>query len=151
MIPGMICDPKVIGIFMLVPNKQVAVFFGFFCFKHLSLILFPHFAKFDVTLIQVFFKKHLDLMSYSIIFPDFVNIFINITWENAISFLAFFQAILKTLTLQKNLCYLLQLKRSLKMMKNSFYFPLKAFFLLKIFKFLSWLFGHVEKTARLER
>ena len=32
-----------------------------------------------------------------------------------------------------------------KMMKNAFYFTLKAFFILKIFKFLSWLFGHVEK------
>ena len=36
-------------------------------------------------------------------------------------------------------------------MKNAFYLILKALFVLKIFKFLSWLFGHVEKTARLER
>ena len=40
---------------------------------------------------------------------------------------------------------------SLKLMKNAFYFILKAFFLLKISKFLSWIFGHVEKTAWLER
>ena len=33
----------------------------------------------------------------------------------------------------------------LKMMKNDFYFTSKAFFVLKIFKFLSWLFGHVAK------
>ena len=39
----------------------------------------------------------------------------------------------------------------LKMMKNAFYFTLKALFVLRIFKFLSWLFGHVEKTAQLER
>ena len=39
----------------------------------------------------------------------------------------------------------------LKMLKNAFYFTLKALFVLKIFKFLSWLFGHVEKTAWLER
>ena len=38
-----------------------------------------------------------------------------------------------------------------KIMKNAFYFILKALFVLKIFKFLSWLFGHVEKTAWLER
>ena len=38
-----------------------------------------------------------------------------------------------------------------KMMKNAFYFILKALFVLKIFKFLSWLFGHVEKRAWLER
>ena len=35
--------------------------------------------------------------------------------------------------------------------KNAFYFVVKALFVLKIFKFLSWLFGHVEKTAWLER
>ena len=39
----------------------------------------------------------------------------------------------------------------LKMMKNAFYFTLKAIFVLKIFRFLSWLFGHVEKAGRLER
>ena len=30
-------------------------------------------------------------------------------------------------------------------MKNAFYFTSKALFVLKIFKFLSWLFGHVAK------
>ena len=33
----------------------------------------------------------------------------------------------------------------LKMMKNAFYFTSKALFVLKIFKCLSWLFGHVSK------
>ena len=33
----------------------------------------------------------------------------------------------------------------LKMMKNDFYFTSKALFVLKIFKFLSWLFRHVVK------
>ena len=33
----------------------------------------------------------------------------------------------------------------LKMMKNAFYFMLKALFVLKIFTFLAWLFGHVGK------
>ena len=37
-----------------------------------------------------------------------------------------------------------------KIMKNAFYFILKALFVLKIFKFLSWDFGHVEKTVWLE-
>ena len=32
------------------------------------------------------------------------------------------------------------------MKKNAFHFILKAIFILKIFKFLSWLFGHVEKN-----
>ena len=35
-------------------------------------------------------------------------------------------------------------------MKNVFHFILKALFVLKIFKFLSWLFGHAEKTTWLE-
>ena len=39
----------------------------------------------------------------------------------------------------------------LKIMKNAFYFMLKALFVLKVFKFLSWHFGHVGKTAWLER
>ena len=34
-----------------------------------------------------------------------------------------------------------------KMMKIAFYFILKALFVLKIFRFLSLPFGHVEKTA----
>ena len=38
----------------------------------------------------------------------------------------------------------------LKMMKNAFYFILKALFVFKIFKFLSWHFGLVEKTIWLE-
>ena len=35
----------------------------------------------------------------------------------------------------------------LKMMKNAFYFTLKALFVFKIFKFLSWscLFGYITK------
>ena len=32
-------------------------------------------------------------------------------------------------------------------MKYAFYFTLKALFVLKIFKFLSWVFVHVEKTV----
>ena len=31
------------------------------------------------------------------------------------------------------------------MMKNTFYVTLKALFVLQIFKFLYWLFGHVAK------
>ena len=39
------------------------------------------------------------------------------------------------------------LKALLKWWKVLFYFIVKALFVLKVFKFLSWLFGHVEKTA----
>ena len=38
----------------------------------------------------------------------------------------------------------------LKMTENAFYFTIKAFFVLKVFKYLSWLFGHVEKMDWLE-
>ena len=38
-----------------------------------------------------------------------------------------------------------------KMMKNAFYFILKALFVFKAFKFLSWPFGYAEKTVWLER
>ena len=38
-----------------------------------------------------------------------------------------------------------------KIMKNAFYFIIKALFVLIIFKFFPWLFGHEEKTAWLER
>ena len=37
------------------------------------------------------------------------------------------------------------------MTKNAFYFILKALFVLKTLKFLSWLFKYVEKTAYLEK
>ena len=40
---------------------------------------------------------------------------------------------------------LLAMKSPLKMVKNAFYFTLNALFVVKIFKFLSWVFDHVEK------
>ena len=47
--------------------------------------------------------------------------------------------------------YVICLTESLsKMMKNVFWFISKALVVLKIFKFASWLFGHVEKTAWLQ-
>ena len=52
--------------------------------------------------------------------------------------------------LSKKNCVICFIESLLKMMKNAFYFILKALFVLKIFKFLSWLFGHVGKTAWLE-
>ena len=51
--------------------------------------------------------------------------------------------------LKKNSCYFFE--STLKMMKNAFYFILKAIFVLKILEFLSWLVHDVGKTASLER
>ena len=47
----------------------------------------------------------------------------------------------------KKYCVICLIESPLKMMKNALYFILKALFVLKIFKFLSRLFGHVGKTA----
>ena len=47
----------------------------------------------------------------------------------------------------KKMCVICFIESPLKMMKNAFYFVSKALFVLKIFTFLSQLFGHVEKTA----
>ena len=47
----------------------------------------------------------------------------------------------------KTICVIRLIESPLKLIKNAFYFILKALFVLKIFKFLSRLFGHVEKTA----
>ena len=41
--------------------------------------------------------------------------------------------------------FFLVTESSLKIMKNYSYLTLKALFVLKLFKFLSWLFGNVEK------
>ena len=47
---------------------------------------------------------------------------------------------------EKKLYYLI-IESPLKVMKNVFYFILKALFVLKIFKFLPRILGHVGKTA----
>ena len=53
--------------------------------------------------------------------------------------------------LPKKFCFICFIEDPINLMKNAFYFILKVLFVLKIFKFLSRLFGHVEKTAWLER
>ena len=50
------------------------------------------------------------------------------------------------ISLSKKICDICFIKSPLKMMKNAFWLILKALFVLKIFRFLSWLFGHVEKS-----
>ena len=42
-------------------------------------------------------------------------------------------------------CSNLATESVLKIMKNAFYFALKALFLLKIFEFLSWFSGYTDK------
>ena len=55
----------------------------------------------------------------------------------------------RALTFQKKfICFI---ESPFKMMKNAFYFILNALFVLKIFKFLSWLFGHVNKNGLMRK
>ena len=37
----------------------------------------------------------------------------------------------------------------LKLMKNALYFTSRYLFVVKIFKFMSWLFGHLEKWLKI--
>ena len=53
----------------------------------------------------------------------------------------------RTLTFHKKILFVGFSESSLKMMKNPFYFVLKALFVLKIFKFLSSLFLRIEEMA----
>ena len=50
----------------------------------------------------------------------------------------------------KKNCFICFNENPSKMIKDAFYFILKALLVLEIFKFLSWLFGPVEKMAWLE-
>ena len=68
---------------------------------------------------------------------------LNVSWEVDI-FIYELKGALSDLT------QILATVNSLQMMKNAFYFTLKALIVLKIFEFLSWLFGHVGKTNWLE-
>ena len=51
----------------------------------------------------------------------------------------------------KKNCAMCLIESHLEVMKNVFYFVLKAFYILKMLKFFSQHFGHVPKTASLER
>ena len=51
----------------------------------------------------------------------------------------------------KKICIICLIENPLKMMTNSFCFILKALFVLKMFKFLSRLFGHVEKNGLIRK
>ena len=51
------------------------------------------------------------------------------------------------LTFHKSVCVICFFESPLKLLKNAFYFTLKALFVLKIFTFLSWLSGHVFRKV----
>ena len=51
----------------------------------------------------------------------------------------------------KNFSSFNSMKSPLKMMKNAFHFISRALFVLKIFKLLSWIFGHIEKSGLIRK
>ena len=53
--------------------------------------------------------------------------------------------------LPKKYCFICFNESLLKMMKNIFYIILKALFILKILKFLSWLLGHLKKSCLIRK
>ena len=50
----------------------------------------------------------------------------------------------------KKICFVCFNESPLKTMKNAFHLVIRALYILKIFKFLSWLIGHAEKRALLK-
>ena len=52
--------------------------------------------------------------------------------------------------LPKRFCVICLIENLLEVMKNAFYFILKALFIIKIFKYLSRLFDPVGKMARMK-
>ena len=65
-------------------------------------------------------------------------------WHKCISDRVIIKARLSS---SKNILFICLIESPLEVMKNAFYFILKALFVLKIFKFLSRLFGCVGKMA----
>ena len=53
----------------------------------------------------------------------------------------------KSDTLLQRKLFIRFIESPLKIMKDAFYFILKAPLVLKILKYFSWLFGHLEKTV----
>ena len=67
------------------------------------------------------------------------NLYLNFKWLQEMEFHSIKGALL-------SLRQFLATASPLKMMKTAFYFTLKALLVLKIFKFLSWIFGHVKNS-----
>ena len=101
-----------------------------------------------------FFNKELRKLC---IFKQFwiyrINVHINKAdfWRNGMDLHKSGMILRSGLSPSKKICFICLNESSLKIKKNALYFILKDLFVLKIFKFLSWLFGRIEKTAWFER
>ena len=69
-------------------------------------------------------------------------------WNNKVKISGSVEIFKVGLVLFSKICLICFLKRILKMIKNAIYFILKALFVLKIFKFLSWLVRMYKKRSK---
>ena len=132
------------GIFKNLQNLlKFAKIVGVQTFRHATLLKRDFNTDVSLEICEIFknnyFEEHLRTRSYhSMITPCCEQLLL--------SFLEFTKLKVGLSPSKKISFYLLQWK-PFKNDENSFYFILKALFVLKIFKFLSWHFGHVEETA----
>ena len=82
---------------------------------------------------------------------DFYRLLIATSIDYRVQCYLFIKLLKVGLSPSKKVCFICFNESAIKMMKNAFYLILKAFFLHKVLKFLSLLFGHIEKTTWLER
>ena len=112
----------------------------------------------SVELIPHFFRCYQTYFGYVLLIclvKLFPLLFQNITHNNGFTFSSSFELFSiswyisgSTINFKgalKGLRQFLASQSPLKKMKNAFYFTLKAIFILKIFNFLFWHFGHVGK------
>ena len=133
-------------------NRTVLIFCSFTSWKCLSLHMFSR--CFVTCILDMWFKFKLIINYYSYYFlvPNTI-IIIQLEYE-VIIFPKFFSDVvpvflLLTLNIRLNaysqVWDSLATESHLKLMKNALNFSLKSLFVLNIFKFLSWFFGHVEE------
>ena len=108
-----------------IPFLQSSLFYLFTLFIYILVYLFS-LVKANVIYVQVSFQTFNNLLSFVIRSYTKVTFFFRMRFNDALSGLRQF----------------LVTENPLKMMKNAIYFTLKALFALKIFTFLSSLFGH---------
>ena len=92
------------------------------------------------------YPQNVGIFEYEVFQPAFADS--KLTIETLEQGMKYVQS--RTLTFQKQIVLFAWLK-ALSNEENVFYFILKAYFVLKIFKFLSRLFSYVGKMAWLER
>ena len=108
------------------------IYDGAFCKNNLSLKVFSYFRK---------------RLNHRSIFEMVLNTLLCSTWSLTKGFLVKINTCMLSIFkgALSGLRQFLATECPLKMMKNAFYLTPKALFVLKLIKFLSWLFGHISK------